>query len=256
MPLRLLFFRFVCYNGIGSYRNALKGRKLKTVRCLFALFFAISWVGACAQQTTKDSLPEIPSWLDHTEREALGQAGAYLARGKFDQAKARISEIATRPTALVFIDYAPVPIYYRAKYRQAAAQAVAAWNKALNGSIQFKLSTSQEGADLVILFQRSIATPIGPSVEWPCIYSEITFGDSARSTVRTCEALVAVNVSNRGYAHEVYDIVHLVAQAIGCYIGLPATHNSADIMGPDSHDATLAQAPSPGDIARAKQIQS
>src|SRR4051812_14165051 len=122
---------------------------------------ALSMFGGAgsAQPAAKaPSAPAIPRMAAEAERSALTHTELLLSKKQFDEALKQVSPQMVPATAHVYVDWIPVPSRLRPAYRQAAQSAIRDWNTALGGATRFDLATTDEGADVLILFEQSVSS--------------------------------------------------------------------------------------------------
>ena len=66
---------------------------------------------------------------------------------------------------------------------------------------------------------------------------------------------IALNLPYTEELHSAASITHLMGQALGTYLGLSPTENPSDLMGPDTHGATVARKPSEIELQQVRQMQ-
>ena len=83
----------------------------------------------------------------------------------------------------------------------------------------------------------------------------LSAGGSGTSDRRTGQARLSLRMPNTEQMHSAASFTHLVAQALGSYLGLAATEDPGGIMGPDSHADSVSKGPSPRELEQVRQIQ-
>src|SRR5580704_521666 len=95
---------------------------------------------AGAQSAPPLSLAPLPKALTESERDVLTQGAVLLADAKFDLAAALLKPLTVPAVVHVYVDWAPVPESSRAAYRQAAQDAMHAWNLGLDNAPKFQIT--------------------------------------------------------------------------------------------------------------------
>src|SRR5207245_11652470 len=75
------------------------------------------------------------------------------------------------------------------------------------------------------------------------------------SPARSAQVRLALNLPYTEELHAGASITHLMGQALGSYLGLSPTEYSSDLMGPDTHGATVACKPSEIELQQVRQMQ-
>lgn len=229
------------------------------MRQLVSILLLLALSGAARAHQAAPKAPAIPSGVNDAERVALARDAQLVADGKFDQAAAGLKTLLPDAVVPVYVDWAPVPKASRAAYRQAAAQAVQAWNTGLNGAVKFALADRDDGAGLRILFERAVAETRNGQALLRCIAGGVELPTEGKTgpaaTSRQATVRIALDVPYSQDPHTEASMTHLFAQAIGLYLGLTPVDSAAEVMGPDTHTAAVCQRPATQDLLRAVELQ-
>jgi hypothetical protein len=228
--------------------------------CLLTLFLlaAVLCPAPAAMNASHPTAPLLAPDVAAPERDALAHSADLLAQGQFAPAAACIQPALLPARARVYVDAAPVPPNQRAAYRQAAQQAIDAWNRALGGMLRFHLTDRLQEADVLLLFERFIAPPDPAQTVPACVDATLeglVATQGAPPTRRAARVWIALHVPFSEELHSPASITHLVGQGLGAYLGLAPTEDPTDLMGPDTHDAKVSVKPSARDLQVARQLQ-
>ncbi|HZP83915.1 MAG TPA: DUF1573 domain-containing protein [Chthonomonadaceae bacterium] len=209
-----------------------------------------------AQQAAKPIAPYIAREINAPEHDALNRSVLLISQGQFTQASALLKPLLLPPVIPVYVDWTPVPRARRAACRQMAQEAIQTWNRDLGGRSKFALTESEENANLRLLFDRNIARVQDGQATLICADLRFDPGVLAGTAKRrTAEARIALDVPYLDQPHSAASMTHLFGQVLGLYLGLAPSENAADLMGPDTHAATVARTASKQDIARIRELE-
>lgn len=255
-----------CANARAAFRSIFcpaPGRSARPA-LLFFLGLIACPIALVSAQTPRVKAPYIPAGVNAAERAALTKCQLSLSQGKFDQVTARLTPLMPAGVVPVFFDWLPIPAANRAGVRQSAASAIQSWNSALGGSVRFQLVDKEEAADLKVFFERGVVVRAqaqeqgqegqdgnGAQVALSCADVRLALASGKR---RAGEARIALNVPHTDQLHSAASMTHLFGQALGLYLGLTTSEKPGDVMGPDTHAATVARTPSAVDVARAQEL--
>ncbi len=241
-----------------------------------ALTAALLVPGAC-QQAERARAPVIPGSMAAQERELLLQARSLLARGEHDQAARLVGSLALGTRTRVFVDWTPVGRASRETYRRAVQLGFDSWNRALGEVHQFARVDKEEEADLVILFESTVAA--GPRAPQPspepivgfarpgtgyasaprpiCVEMNLDRDPAAGGPLdrRTGTIHVSLSVPGAQIPHSPAAITHLIGNGFGTWLGLASTQDTADLMGPDTHTDSAVMDPTALEGAQVSVIQ-
>jgi hypothetical protein len=227
---------------------------MKSLLLVFQLALATS---VLAQGNNKPAAPALPGSTSPTEKVALVQAASLLSKGQFDQATLQLGALSPASTTRVWVDWTPVHRTLRAGYKDAIQKALHNWNEALGGSLSFSPATKEDEADLLILFDRSVAElKFGqPHLLSSDVQLEPT-GSHRMGAIR-----IALAVPNTVTPVGAAAVERQAARGLGLYLGLaPSLTDSTGVMGPESPVQPPASAsaaptkPSTAEIRDAKQL--
>src|SRR5579872_1161675 len=116
-----------------------------------ALLFLALIPGSCLAQVPA---PDVPAGATALAAQTLGKVSAMVSRSQFDQASALLTSSTRGAVVHVYVDWTPVPISLRKEYRSAVAAALQEWNAAISPTQRLEMSVGEEGADILLLFDR------------------------------------------------------------------------------------------------------
>ena len=215
-------------------------------------------IHACPAAASVPEAPPLPVEMSAYERGVLVDTENLLTKGDADAAKVQLRKVALSAAPSVFVDDTPLPAELRDSYRNAVVDAIAAWNAAMAGVVQFHEVDRGDAAALRVLFQRDVAqltdgqarlVPVDARMDSPSVT------DTKAGAPKVVTAYVAWRLPYEEETTPSQQVTHMAGQAIGVYLGLPTTDHSDEMMGPISPRGMAVVAPTPAEVRLARQIQ-
>jgi hypothetical protein len=202
--------------------------------------------------------PAIPRDMDPVEQNALTRSALLLSRGQHAQALTMLKSLAVPTMTHLYVDLSVVPPAVRPSYLSAVGAAVHSWNAALPAALRFSLVDQPADAELTLAFQRDVARVDSGQARLQDEDggADLLTTDPPGASSRTETILIATQVPYTTDLHSAASITHLAAQALGRYLGLPATPDASSVMGPDTRNPDVLLRPASSDVERVKAIQA
>jgi len=200
--------------------------------------------------------PAIPQHASRVERFHLLRAAGLLARGAHERASASVAPLRIPPAPGVHLNTAAAPAGREAA-EAALRDAMQAWNQA--GGFGFRQEAAPEQAALTIVLIPEIAAAEDGRLVRKCLDGGLILampGDLPVRGPRRASVRLAWMTPQRTGPHSAQSLRHLMGQALGLYLGLAPTDEPGGIMGPDTHDASVAGTPSPAEVERATGLMA
>ena len=228
---------------------------LATIAATVWLGLGSAAVGAPAAPTDAGTPARAPAIPMHTEpglATALAQAGRLLAMGEFGLALTILRPVSVPPVCRVVTTVDTPQPAQRAACRDAAAAALAGWNRGLRGAVRFVPAPANGPADLQLILS---AAPVGPDAP-----------DGVR-----LQRTVQAGMPTRVFVHAPATggraaLVRKSADAVGLYLGLTPTGTAAPVAhaptpvglapaaSPGSRFAAAERVPTDSEVSRAIQL--
>lgn len=203
-----------------------------------------------AQNPVRPAAPVVPPETAAADRTALTQASSLISKGLFDLAAAQLGPLTPAPVTRVWVDWTPVPKTLRPGYKDAVHLAMHQWNAGLAPGARFETALREDGADLLVLFDRSVTEMKFGQPRLLCTDMQI----EPTGTRRTGALRIALNAPNTEGPHLSASVTHLVSQGLGAFLGLGPSINPTSIMGPDNHAGATVTKLADADLRAAKQL--
>ncbi|HXG23143.1 MAG TPA: hypothetical protein VNJ09_01210, partial [Chthonomonadales bacterium] len=225
---------------------------------LCLLFVSILIAVVFAQENSQPKAPPIPFLMHERERLLLTQSALLLSQKQFERAEALLQSLALPDVARVYMDVAAVPAANQPAFQNAAQQAMEAWNQSLGSTLRFQPTDREAEANVHIRFVASVPTKELGASRFVCFHADLetpAVGAAGNPSRRLMRVRIAVNTPSGTKVHSPTSVTHLVGQALGCFLGLSPTEEASNLMGPDTHQPTIAVKPSETDLRRLRQIE-
>ncbi|MCC6443122.1 MAG: DUF1573 domain-containing protein [Armatimonadetes bacterium] len=230
---------------------------MKCIHLYLLMLLALLPIVLPAQEAKKPSAPAIPTEMNEQERALLSRVESLLAGEEFDRAEAILKGLTPPASVKVLANRLSVPKDSRAAVAKAVRDAMQAWNQA--GDVRFQQTEREEEADLILLLEWDVARIASGQARLVCADVSFNFppeGQAAFPERRIAWARIAVNQPYLGSVHAAPSLAHLAGQSLGSYLGLAETLEASDLMGPDTHTASVAVRPSESDLKRVRELQA
>lgn len=222
----------------------------------FLSILALAAADASHAQTPPPVMaPSVPAETAPQERMLLQHSVRLLTRSQFDEAARLLRSLAPPASVAVYVDWTPVPRSSRDAYRRAADQSLQAWNAALRSPQRFRWASGEESADLLVLFEKMVATPQDGQIRLSCSELRLEPANQPAGARRTARLRLSLCVPHSEALHSPESMGHLMGQGLGTYLGLGPSSNPDEVMGPDTHAEAVALRPAARELQLLKEVE-
>lgn len=213
-------------------------------------------MASVAQNAQGTKAPLLPSAMHPVEHEQLYQVIRLLSKSEFEQASSMMKLMNIPATVKIYASWASIPAASREAYRQASQEAIGNWNRMLGGSPKFELTTDEQDADIYLFFEYDVAQIT--SGQFRLVHNDarlyITKEEKNPANKRVALVRIAVQIPYTEMPQPPTSVAHLVGQGVGSYLGLTASQDDKEIMGPTWNSDQVSKEPTAEEVKRVREL--